>query len=95
MNDQEIYQEENEISAERFELVLERIRQMKVMPDTPERFSDYFRRTAEFILLTVGVLKMQRQGLLDGRSMEECEDLNRRLYEDLMPDDGKNQTGYA
>lgn len=95
MNDQESYQEENEISAERFELVLERIRQMKEKPDTSERFSDYFRRTAEFILLTAEVLEMQRQGLLDGRSMEECEDLNRRLYEDLMPDDGKNQTGYV
>lgn len=85
MSYREIYQKDNELAKERFELVCERIRQAAEHPETQEQYAGYFQRTAEFILLTAEVLKLQRRGALEHRTMTECEELNRRLYADILP----------
>ncbi len=85
MSYREIYQIENEKAKERYNLVLERIRQAAAKPETQERFTDYFQRTAQFILLSADVLDMEGKGELEHRSLTECEQLNRRLYEDILP----------
>lgn len=85
MGYREIYQEGNENAKERFGLVCERIRQAAKQPETQERYADYFQRTAEFILLTTDVLKMEQDGALEHRTMPECEELNFRLYADILP----------
>ncbi len=82
---QKVYESANEQAAERYALVLERIREAAHGPETKERFADYFQKTASFILLTADVLEMERGGMLEQRSLEECEQLNRRLYEDILP----------
>lgn len=82
---QKVYESANEQAAERYALVLERIREAARGPETKERFADYFQKTASFILLTADVLEMERGGMLEQRSLEECEQLNRRLYEDILP----------
>lgn len=97
MGYQEIYKEDNEYAAERFGLVKERISQAAGQPETKEPFADYFKKTAQFILLTAKVLKMYQDGALEHRSMDECVKLNRQLYEDILP---SNETetdagGYA
>lgn len=86
MSDRKIYQMENEMAQERYALVLERIRQAAAKPETQERFADYFQRTAQFILLGADVLDMEGKGKLEHRSLTECEQLNRRLYEDILPE---------
>lgn len=95
MGYQEIYRDENTNAAERFALVKERIGEAAVKPETEERFAEYFQRTAEFILLTVQVLQMEQEGALEHRSMEACEELNRRLYEDILPGRTEGAGGYA
>ncbi len=91
MSYRKVYEMENEQAAQRYELVLERIRQAAAQPETKERYADYFQRTAKFILLTTDVLDMQQKGELDHRSMEECEQLNRCLYQDILP---RTKSGY-
>ncbi|KAI4449377.1 hypothetical protein C823_003906 [Eubacterium plexicaudatum ASF492] len=96
MSYRKVYEIENEQAKERYELVLERVRQAANQPETQERFADYFERTARFILLTANVLELEQKGMLEHRSMEECERLNRRLYEDILPcvqDGGAEETG--
>ncbi len=86
MSYKEIYKEKNESTAERFGLVAQRIREIYEQPETEERYQKYFQKTAGFLLLTIEVLHMERNGELDGRSMSECEALNQRLYEDILPE---------
>jgi len=81
-----IYQIENETVSERFMLVVERIRQIPKQQDTEDGFRDYFQRTSEWICLTLEVLAMEKEGRLDNRSLEECEQLNKRLYADVLPE---------
>lgn len=98
MSYREIYLEENENAKERYELVYERICEIARKPETEERFADYFKRTADFILLTAKVLQMQQSGALEHRSLAECEGLNQRLYEDILPGGtrgGNYDTSYA
>lgn len=94
MSYREIYQKDNELAEERFELVCERIRQAAECPETQETYADYFQKTAEFILLTAEVLKLQCQGALEHRTIEECEDLNRHLYADILPRQEAEAGGY-
>lgn len=94
MSYREIYQKDNELAGERFELVCERIRQAAECPETQEQYADYFQKTAEFILLTAEVLKLQRKGALEHRTMAECEELNRRLYADILPRQEAEAGGY-
>ena len=94
MSYQDVYREENEAAKERFALVMERISQISGQPETDGNTADYFKRTAAYILLTGQVLKLQQDGMIVGRSLEECEDLNRRLYADLQPHADEYGAGY-
>lgn len=85
MGYRKVYELANEQAAERYALVLERIREAARQPETEDCFADYFQKTAAFILLTADVLEMERSGMLEQRSLTECEQLNRRLYEDILP----------
>ena len=89
----EIYREENENAAERYALVTERIRQIAAGQEAEldARYRDYFQRTAQFLLLTDEVLDMQQAGALENRPLKACEQLNKRLYADLLP----GEDGYA
>lgn len=95
MSYQEIYAKNNARAAERFELVCERIREAAGAPEVQAEYADYFQRTAEFLLLTVKVLRMQQEGALENRSMEDCEALNQELYADLLPGDHGYEKSYA
>ncbi len=77
--------EAKEYAAERYELVTGRIREAAQEPETEDCYKDYFQKTAKFILLTMEVLQMQQQGALKHRKLAACEDLNNRLYADILP----------
>ena len=95
MSYREIYKEDNEKAAERYGLVLTRIREAAKQPETEERFADYFKRTAQFVLLCAEVLEMQQKGELKQRSIDECEQLNKRLYADILPEADGYEISYA
>ena len=50
MGYRDIYKESNEQAEERFLLVMERIAEIAEETDVPEKFDDYFKKTAAFLL---------------------------------------------
>lgn len=89
----EMFREENEAVEERHELALERIGQFAEEETVEEPYRDYFRKTAEFILMAEKVLEMQNSGELEKLNLDEAKALNRRLYEDVLP--GQYGESYA
>lgn len=81
----EMFREENEAVEERHELALERIGQFADEETVEEPYRDYFRRTAEFILMIEDVFVMQKRGELEKLDLKAMEALNHRLYEDVLP----------
>ena len=74
---------------ERYELALDRIRLMQTEDTVKEPYRDYFKKMAEFVLM----LDELRDELLDGRyqkfTLEELRTWNRRLYQDVLPEQYK------
>lgn len=83
MGYEELYRESNELAAERFELVMERILGISKETEVPEQYDAYFRKTAEFLLLLAELLKKKETGTLAGRTLEECKADNEALYQDV------------
>lgn len=93
MQYEELYRESNELAKERLELVLERIAEIAKETDVPEQFDDYFKKTANYILLLAEMLQKKENGLILERSLEECKADNERLYRDVTP--GNYEMSYA
>lgn len=93
MSYKEIYKEANELAEERFELVMERIAEISKNADVAEKYQDYFKKTAAFILKLADVLKREESGELKSRSMEECKADNAALYADVVVEN--YETSYA
>lgn len=89
----EMFKEENEAVEERHELALQRIGQFAGEETVEEPYRDYFRRTAEFILMAEDIFGMQNSGELEELDLDETKALNRRLYEDVLP--GRYDESYA
>ena len=89
----EMFREENEAVEERHELALERIGQFADEETVEEPYRDYFRRTADFILMIEDVFVMQKRGELEKLDLKAMEALNHRLYEDVLP--GQYGESYA
>ena len=83
---EELYRESNELAAERFELVMERIASIAEATDVPAQYDSYFKRTAKFILTLADILQRKEKGLLASRSMEECQCDNEAVYGDILPE---------
>ena len=93
MKCREIYREENEAAAERFELSMERIGQICTEEMNEKNFEDYFKRTAKFICRIGKLLEKIEQDWLKEASEEELKAENKALYEELLPDN--YDTSYA
>ncbi len=92
MNDEQILNEENEAVRERLSLSRERICEIpEEVKDAsmPKVYQDYFRKTAEFLIL----IDRKMQDSVFQQSMEELNDNNQALYGDLLPD--RYETSYA
>lgn len=83
---EELYRESNELAAERFELVMERIASIAEATDVPAQYDSYFKKTAKFLLAVADVLERKENGSLADRSMEECQQDNEAMYRDVMPE---------
>ncbi len=86
MGYQDIYQESNILAEERLALVMERIAEISRETEVAEQFDDYFKKTAELLLLLFALLEKKSNGALEQRSMEECEQDNQKLYADIFPE---------
>ena len=71
---------------ERYELAVERIRQIYQEESVNERFLPFFRETAEFLLMMDELKKQMEDGTYRKLGLEELETWNRRLYEDILPE---------
>ena len=70
------------VIEERYELSCGRIREIAETQEVSEQYKDYFKKTAEFILLTADAYGKVRDGFFtQGRtSIDELRKVNRALY---------------
>ena len=90
MGYKDIRKESNEQAAERLELVLGRIEEISKEANVLPVYADYFKKTAEYVLLLASILKKEENGVLFNRSMEECVADNKALYNDVLPENYEN-----
>ena len=69
-----------EFIKERYELCLERICEIAKAQEVPEKYRDYFKKEAEFILAAAELAKLVETGKYATLSMEELEGWNEKLY---------------
>ena len=78
---------------ERLELSIDRIREIVLEKKLQKEYQSYFEKVAEFLLK----IEENRQWIAEGNlltaSMEELETRNRKLYEDILPEN--YETSYA
>ncbi len=86
MGYQECYKETNELAAERYELVAERIAEIAEAAQAPEPFAEYFRTNAGYLQSLRALYEKGKSGSLAARSMEECEADNEALYGEILPE---------
>ncbi len=89
MGYQEIFEKQNAEVKERFDLMRGRIASICTEETVLEKYRNYFQKTAEFLCLAADVLQWEEEGKLFNRTIEECEELNEKLYADILP---KNDT---
>ncbi len=85
--------DEKDFMLERYELVLGRIKEIGDEETVPAPFSDYFKCTAQFLLLMDELREGLRSGVSVSRNLAECRSLNERLYHDILP--GQYEVSYA
>ena len=86
MKCREIYREENEAVAERFELSMERIREICTEKMNVKSFEDYFQKTAKFICRVETLLDKIEHDWLERATEEELRAFNQELYADILPE---------
>ena len=78
---------------ERYELCVERVKEIINCCEVPEKYQDYFKTEAEFILSTIEMAAMVRGNTYAEQSLAELESWNERLYIKFVPE--KYGTSYA
>ena len=93
MGYRDIYKESNEQAEERFSLVMERIAEIAEETDVPEKFDDYFKKTAAFLLQLKNVSEKAEADTLIDASLTECEKRNAVFYDDIKAENYGNSYG--
>ena len=86
MRKQLMLQEKNRSVQERYELSCERIENMRNEETAAECFRPFFHKTSEFLLLVHGITEEVLSGRWKEHTIEEMREINRRLYEDILPE---------
>ena len=71
---------------ERYELAKERVLEIGKEELVPMPYRDYFRNTAEFLVLICKTYEQIRDGVYFTKSKEELAEANEKLYEDVIPE---------
>lgn len=92
----ELLKEENDSVLERYELALERI-QAFVNGDTSigEPYLDYFKRTAEFLLMMDELRRHVDSKNMKDVSFEKMKEYNHMLYQDVLVEEDNYERSYA
>lgn len=93
MKCREIYREENEAVAERYDLSMERIHEICTEEIKEKNFEDYFHRTAGFICRIEKLLEKIEGDWLKTAPEEELKAENYALYEDILPENYDSSYG--
>lgn len=86
MDNRELFQEENAFVKERYELAIERIRAVALEETVAEPYRGYFRKVAEFILMTDEFHHEVESGAWEQADLSAMRTWNKRLYADILPD---------
>lgn len=93
MSYRDILKENNDSVSERYALVIERIREIPKEHTAAEAFQDYFKKTAQFILLVDEVAGYVDNDAYAGFPVDKLQNYNQKLYEDVIPEN--YDTSYA
>ena len=85
--------EDVNLIMERYELSVERVREIAKLQEVPEKYQDYFKSEAEFILDTIELAALIEEGTYAKQSLEELRAWNDRLYRKILPEN--YETSYA
>ena len=75
-----------DIREERYQLVLDRIKEIEKEHFGKEEFEQYFSFVAAFIQKTVKALELSESSFYQKADLEECKAWNKSLYEDILPE---------
>ena len=78
--------EEYDDIEERYELIMERVRQIIHESLVKEPYRDYFSHVAGFIARIGDVLELVKNDALPGRSLDQLQAMNHGLYNDILGD---------
>ncbi len=83
---QELWNEENTNIRERYDLAIERILEIPSEERVAEPYRSYFNQMAAFTAQIEELARLQLREDLDGLTLEELQQLNRKLYADILPE---------
>ncbi|SFC41450.1 aminopeptidase [Butyrivibrio sp. YAB3001] len=75
----------NEVLKERYALAVERLGSIEEEHLSDEKYDIYFHFVKDFILMLTETYDFIKNGGFDSVSIEELAELNRKLYEDILP----------
>lgn len=93
MDYRKMFQQDNETVMERFELSMDRIKEIVLEDTVKEPYLDYFKKTASFIQMIGEYYQFLEEGKQKAASIEELKTWNHKLYEDIFP--GNYEHSYA
>lgn len=71
---------------ERYGLMRERIQRIQKEESVRAPYGEYFRKTAEFILMVDKLYEKIQNGWIDNATQQELEENNQDLYQDILPE---------
>lgn len=74
------------MTEERYELAIGRIREIGAEQTVDERFLDYFRKMADFIIMIDELKTALSDGSYERAKEQELKAWNQRLYYDILPE---------
>lgn len=83
---QELWNEENTNITERYDLAMERILEIPSEERVAEPYRSYFNQMAAFTAQIEELARLQLREDLDAFTLEELQQLNDRLYADILPE---------
>ena len=86
MNYSILFKEDNDAVIERYTLAMERIDMMMVEQSVGAPFSDYFVKTAQFVMQIRELVSFVEEEHLPQLQQEELKKLNQALYKDILED---------
>lgn len=79
-----LWEEENQLVRERYDLSMERITQIGEEHLVETKYQEYFNRTAKFILMIGSFVKELESGKMEHADLVTLEQWNTRFYEDIL-----------